>query len=319
VLSRPGARANHVPHGEETAITSLAGTAAPRITVGVDTHLDGHVAHANDQLGCRVDTRSIPPPPPATRTCSPGPAGSASPSPGGGGHRLLRRRPGPLPCRQRPSRRGGQPARRQARRRHGKSDPTDAEAAARAVQAGEATVAPKAGTGQVEMIRSLRVARQTAIRARTQAINAIKALLVTAPVGLREQLRGLPATMLVPAAAALEPGAIISPLAAAMLALRTVAQRYQALDGEITMLTAELDRLAATAAPKLVALFGAGHDSTGALLPRQTSDHSLSEALRRQGGTRSAPEDAPGQLDQRHLTSIRASLGPHAHAVHAGP
>jgi transposase len=102
------------------------------------------------------------------------------------------------------------------------------------VQAGEATVAPKAGTGQVEMLRSRRVARQTAIRARTQAINAIKALLVTAPVGLREQLRGLPATMLVPAAAALEPGAIISPLAAAMLALRTVAQRYQALDGEIT-------------------------------------------------------------------------------------
>jgi transposase len=79
---------------------------------------------------------------------------------------------------------------RQARRR-GKSDPTDAEAAARAVQAGQATVAPKAGTGQVEMIRSLRVARQTAIRARTQTINALKALLVTAPAELREQLRDL--------------------------------------------------------------------------------------------------------------------------------
>jgi transposase len=35
------------------------------------------------------------------------------------------------------------------------------------------------------------------------------------------------------------------------------------------MLTAELDRLVATAAPKLVALFGAGHDSAGALLPRR--------------------------------------------------
>ena len=119
---------------------------------------------------------------------------------------------------------------RQARRGHGKSDPLDAEAAARAVQAGQATVTPKTGAGQVEMIRWLRVARQTAIRARTQAINAIKALLVTAPVELREQLRGLPATMLVPAAAALEPGAVTSPIAATMLALRTVAQRYQALD-----------------------------------------------------------------------------------------
>ena len=93
-----------------------------------------------------------------------------------------------------------------------------------------------------------------------------KALLVTAPVELREQLRGLPATMLVPAAAALEPGAITSPLAAAMLALRTVAQRYQTLDAEITILTAELDRLVAMAAPKLLALFGAGQDSPGALL-----------------------------------------------------
>jgi transposase len=47
---------------------------------------------------------------------------------------------------------------RQARRRRGKSDPLDAEAAARAVQAHEGRH-PKAGDGQVEMIRSLRVAR----------------------------------------------------------------------------------------------------------------------------------------------------------------
>jgi len=61
---------------------------------------------------------------------------------------------------------------RAARRRHGQSDPVDAQAAAKAVQAGTATVAPKTGCGQVEMIRCLRVARQTAMRARTQTINA---------------------------------------------------------------------------------------------------------------------------------------------------
>ena len=55
------------------------------------------------------------------------------------------------------------------------------------------------------MIRSLRVARATAIRARTQAINALKALLVTAPAELREQLRDLPTATLVAAAAALDP------------------------------------------------------------------------------------------------------------------
>jgi hypothetical protein len=116
------------------------------------------------------------------------------------------------------------------------------------------------------MIRVLRVARQTAIRARTQAINALKALLVTAPAELPEQLRDPPAATLVAAAAALVPGPITSPLAAAMLALGTLARRHQALSLEIKALTAELDRLTATAAPKLVALLGIGQDNAGALL-----------------------------------------------------
>ncbi len=60
---------------------------------------------------------------------------------------------------------------------------------ARAVQAGQVTVTPKAGTGQVEMIRSLRVVRASAVKARTQATNALHALLVTAPAELREQAR----------------------------------------------------------------------------------------------------------------------------------
>jgi transposase len=99
------------------------------------------------------------------------------------------------------------------------------------------------------MLRVLRIARQTAIRARTQASNAIKALLVTAPAELREQLRDLPTATLVAAAAALLPGPITSPLAAARLALGTLAQPHQALSVEIKTLTAELDRLTATAAP----------------------------------------------------------------------
>jgi hypothetical protein len=71
----------------------------------------------------------------------------------------------------------------------------------KAVHAGEVTVLPKAGTGPVEMILCLRVARTTALRARTQTINALKGLLVTAPAELREQLRGRSATRLVAAAA----------------------------------------------------------------------------------------------------------------------
>jgi transposase len=155
---------------------------------------------------------------------------------------------------------------RAARRRRGKSDPVDAEAAARAVQAGEVTVLPKAADGSAEMLRSLRVARTTAMRARTQAINALRSLLVTAPAELREQLRGRSAVRLVKAAAALDPGALTNPTAAAMLALRTLARRDQALDAEITTLGSELDRLTASAASSLLALFGVGPEVAGALL-----------------------------------------------------
>ena len=116
------------------------------------------------------------------------------------------------------------------------------------------------------MIRCLRVARSTAMGARTQASNALNALLVTAPAELREHLRGRSTTRLVGAAADLEPGSISSPLAAARLALRTLAHRHQALSAKITALTSELDRLTRTAAPELVALFGVGQDSAGALL-----------------------------------------------------
>jgi hypothetical protein len=38
----------------------MAHPAAPQVTVGVDTHLDVHVAHAADQLGRRVDTLQVP-------------------------------------------------------------------------------------------------------------------------------------------------------------------------------------------------------------------------------------------------------------------
>jgi transposase len=116
------------------------------------------------------------------------------------------------------------------------------------------------------MIRSLRVARQSAVKARTQAINAIKALLVTAPSALREQLEDLTTAKLVRQAAALDPGPLATPTAAATLALAGLARRCQHLDAEISLLTATLDQLTTTAAPKLRALLGVGPDSAAALL-----------------------------------------------------
>ena len=78
---------------------------------------------------------------------------------------------------------------RQRRRRRGKSDRADAEAAARAVLAGEATAVPKARDGMVEAIRVLQVARASPVKGRTQVANQLKALILTAPDPLRRALR----------------------------------------------------------------------------------------------------------------------------------
>ena len=51
---------------------------------------------------------------------------------------------------------------RQVRRKQGKSDPTDAVAAARAALSGQASVTPKARNGPVEQMRVLLVARRSA-------------------------------------------------------------------------------------------------------------------------------------------------------------
>ena len=48
--------------------------------------------------------------------------------------------------------------------------------------------------------------------------------------------------------------------------MRCLAERYQVLSAEVATLDTELDRLTAKAAPGLVALFGVGPDSAGALL-----------------------------------------------------
>ena len=155
---------------------------------------------------------------------------------------------------------------RSVRRRRGKSDPMDAEAAARAVLAGQATAIPKTGSHLVEMIRCVRVARATAVKARTQAANALRALVVTAPAELREQLRGLPVGRLASTAARLRPGPIGTVTAATKLALRVLGQRYQTLDAELAAVDAELDRLTAQAAPRLRRLCGVGPEIAGALL-----------------------------------------------------
>ena len=62
-------------------------------------------------------------------------------------------------------------------RRNGKSDPLDAQTAARAVLAGQTAGQPKSTDGRAEMIRALRAVRHSAVKARSQAANQLQALL----------------------------------------------------------------------------------------------------------------------------------------------
>jgi len=134
------------------------------------------------------------------------------------------------------------------------------------VLAGQVTAVPKTGSHLVEMVRCLRVARATASKARTQTANALRALVVTAPAELREQLRDLPTGRLASTVARLRPGPILTTTAATKLALRLLGQRDQALEAELAAVDAELDRLTAQAAPRLRQLCWVGPEIAGALL-----------------------------------------------------
>ena len=118
---------------------------------------------------------------------------------------------------------------RQRRRSHGKSDPVDALSAARAAQGGEATAEPKTRTGNVEAIRALRVARRSATKARNDALNQMRALLVTGPDELRAAYRGTTVWRMVHAAARLRPSDPTTPTGATKFALRDLARRVQTL------------------------------------------------------------------------------------------
>lgn len=157
---------------------------------------------------------------------------------------------------------------RKTRRRAGKSDPIDAEAAARTALAGARTSIPKARDGQVEAVRQLRVVRRSAIEQRADCQRQIRSLIVTAPEPLRTQLRKLPIKGLLATSAALrpDPTRIGDPEQAAKTGLRALARRHAALTAEIAELDELLEPLVATINPALTAAFGVGTDCAGQLL-----------------------------------------------------
>lgn len=155
---------------------------------------------------------------------------------------------------------------RARRRRRGKNDATDAESAARAVLAGDATAVPKAQDGAVEALRTLLVARRSAVKARTQAGNQLRALLVTAPPTDREALGRGPLAACVARCAQLAQDATEVLARARQQTLRALARRWQQLTVELKELDAAIATLTTATAPRLLARFGVGSHTAAALL-----------------------------------------------------
>jgi transposase len=155
---------------------------------------------------------------------------------------------------------------RRRRRKDGKNDTLDAESAARSILAGTATAVPKSADGTAEMVRQLKIVRDTAVKARSAAMIALKALLVNAPGELRERLAPLTDRLLIKHCAQLATAEVSTPAAATRHAVRALAQRWRVLSIEITGHDEVLDALTAAAVPNLRGAFGIGPDAAAEML-----------------------------------------------------
>ena len=248
-------------------MTTLTDAAVARVTAGVDTHRDVHVVAALDERGAELGVESFSADAAGYRKTLGWLRGfgvvervgvEGTGTYGAGLTRFLHNQDVTVVEVSCPN--------RQRRRSHGKSDPVDAVAAARAAQSRDANAQPKTHTGAVEAIRALRVARRSAGHGRIDAINQMRALLVTGPDELRETFRGTTVYRMVAGAARLRPADPTTATGATKFALRELARRVLHFQDEIDRLDAVLRPLVAATAPALVARHGVGPDTAGALL-----------------------------------------------------
>lgn len=239
---------------------------AHRITGGIDTHLDVHVAAALDELGTLLGTCSFAATGRGYRELHRWLVGfgdvvlvgvEGTGSYGAGLTRHLHSEGVAVVEVDRPN--------RQRRRQRGKSDTVDAVNAARAAQSGDATGEAKTRDGNVESMRVLRLVKLSARRSKTMAVNQMRSIVATGPEELRDQFRDLSTKMLVRRAAALRPTGNGN-VTATKTALRQLARRAQSFDAEIAEINAQLGPLVATTAPELLECNGVGTDVASALL-----------------------------------------------------
>jgi transposase len=247
-------------------MTTMTETAT-RITGGVDTHRDVHVVAALDERGALLDTNEFPATAagyhdllvwlgwfgPIERV---GVEGTGTYGAGLARH-LLDHGVEVVEV-DRPN--------RQRRRRLGKSDTTDAISAARAALSGEASTTAKTRDGNVEKLRVLRVARRSIRHDRIRALNQLRAMIITAPPELREQLDDLTPIGVAQAVTKFRVADPTSDLGALKYAMRSLGRRAEELRAEAKTLDKIMRAIIEDTAPALIDRDGIGVDAAGALL-----------------------------------------------------
>lgn len=156
--------------------------------------------------------------------------------------------------------------RRARGRGRGKSDALDARQAAQVLLAGEQLARPRAA-GAREALRCLLSIRESAIQARRCALNQLRALLVTCPEPLREELRSLTRARLLARCRRLRARATSEvELAGTILCLRMLATRIEELTREERELGRKLRALVEREAPVLLRERGVGPISAAHIL-----------------------------------------------------
>jgi len=156
---------------------------------------------------------------------------------------------------------------KQERRLRGKTDQIDAYSAARAVLARRARTVPKIRDGEVEAMRVLRTTRKMVVKQRTETMNQLHSLLVSAPENLRAKLAGLKAKDIAKASARLRDLATDDVVTAATKdAAKSLGRRFLELTIESDRLEDRIDALVTAYAPELLAVYGVGPDVAATLL-----------------------------------------------------
>lgn len=230
------------------------------VYAGVDTHQDVHVAAVIDAVGALLDTKAFATTPLGLKglerwlakhgqIAKVGVEGTGTY--GLGLQRVLQAAGHQVVEVNRPN--------RQLRRAKGKSDPVDAQSAARAVLAGHATATPKSHDGIIESIRVLLVVHTSTMQALQKAGARIRSLTITAPDPLRIELANLTTQARAARAARMRPGDDPSDVATATrTALRLLGRQFLGLVEDQKMIESQLEELTTLANPGLRQVPGVG-------------------------------------------------------------